>query len=157
MEHIVMELLFRFLSHPVHELLQDVTGTASAGETLRQFASIAGILLLAGLWLYLANHGNRRMASLTVIGLLALAYGAGYTLGKESRLETLHVGLSQLILFFELLIDLPRGLQAAGRTAVTFIVTGVVGIAVGGALATAFSSAGPVGELIVELFVVLFF
>jgi hypothetical protein len=106
---------------------------------------------------YLAMHGNRRMASLTVIGVLGLAYGAGYALGRESRLETLHQAVGQLILFFELLIDVPQGLNVAARTAATFIVTGILGIAFGGALATAFSNAGPAGELLLEFLLAFFF
>ena len=156
-----MELFFDWLSRapaPASWALpQDLSGASPGRQTVRDIASMLGILALAGLWVYLAMHGNRRIAGLAVIGTLGLAYGAGYALGRESRLEALHAGVSQLILFLELLIDVPRGLNAAARTAATFIVTGIAAMAAGSALALSLSNAGPAGEVIVELLLALFF
>ena len=129
----------------------------SRRQTLRDLASVAGILLLAWLWVYLAMHWDRRMASLTVLAMLGLGYGAGYALGREPRLEMLRAGVSQLVLFFEVFIDLPRGLNAVARTVATFIVTGLVAISFGGALALSLSNAGPAGEIIAELLILLLF
>lgn len=136
---------------------QELPAVPSMGQTVRDLASVAGVLLLAGLWLYLAIHGDRRMASLAVVGLVGLAYGAGYALGRESRVESLHLLLSHLLVFFEVFIDLSRGLNAVARTLATFIVTELVCIAFGSALALWLSNAGPAGEVIMELLLILFF
>lgn len=138
-------------------LRQDLAAAPSLRETGRQIASILGILIITGLWLYLAMHRDRRMASLVVLGIMGLASGAGYALGKEPRLELLRAGVSQLLLFLEVFISLAGGWREALRTLVIFLVAGALAASVGAAVATSFSSAGRIGELIVELIVVLFF
>lgn len=138
-------------------LQQDPAALPSRGDTVRQVASILGILLLTGLWLYLAMHRDRRMATLTVLCILALASGAGSALGREARLELLRGGVMQLLLFLEVFIDLSRGWRAALQTVVVFFVAGIVAASVGAALAASLGNAGRAGELIVELLVALFF
>jgi len=138
-------------------LQQDPAASPSMRETGRQVASILGILLLTGLWLYLAMHRDRRMATLTVLCILGLASGAGYALGREARLELLRGGVMQLLLFLEVFVDLTRGWRAALQTVVLFLVTGIVAASVGAALAASLGGAGRGGELIVELLVALFF
>ncbi|HET7232060.1 MAG TPA: hypothetical protein VFJ16_18785 [Longimicrobium sp.] len=136
---------------------QHAAAAPSMRETGRQVASIAGILLLTGLWLYLAMHRDRRMATLVILCILGLASGAGYALGKEPRLELLRNGVSQLLVFLEVVIDLTRGWREALRTFFIFLVTGFVAGAVGAALAASLGGAGRAGELIVELLIALFF
>jgi heme/copper-type cytochrome/quinol oxidase subunit 4 len=156
-----MELVFdripRAVGLAAWILQQDAAASPSMGETARQVASILGILLLTGLWLYLAMHRDRRMATLTVLCILGLASGAGYALGKEARLELLRGGVMQLLLFLEVFVDLTRGWRTALQTVVFFFVTGIVAASVGAALAASLGNAGRVGELIVELLVALFF
>jgi hypothetical protein len=137
--------------------LQQAAAHPSMRETVRQVASILGALLLAGLWVYLAMHRDRRMASLVVLAILGLASGAGYALGKQPRLELLRAAVSQLLIFLEVLISLPSGWREALRTLIIFVAAGSVAAAVGAGLATAFSDAGPVGELLVDFLVALFF
>jgi hypothetical protein len=125
-------------------------------ETVRQAASVLGILLLTGLWLYLAMQRDRRMASLVVLCMLGIASGAGYALGKEPRLELLRGGVMQLLVFLEVFIDLTRGWREALRTLVVLLVAGAVAASVGAALAS-FGNASRAAELIVGLFVALLF
>jgi hypothetical protein len=156
-----MELVFDWIPRAgdlvAGMLRQDAAASTSIGETARQVASILGILLLTGLWLYLAMHRDRRMATLTVLCVLGLASGAGYALGREARLELLRGGVMQLLLFLEVFVDLTRGWRAALQTVVGFFVAGIVAASFGAALAASFGKAGRAGELIVELLVALLF
>lgn len=154
---VVADALLRSAEAGWWGLAQELVTVPSMRQTARDLAGFAGILLLAGLWLYLAIHWDRRTASLVVVGMLGLAYGAGYALGRESRLEPLREMLSYLLLFFEVFIDLPRGLNAVSRTVAMFLVTGVVSISAGSALAASLPNAGPAGEVITELLIILFF
>ncbi|HEY0014847.1 MAG TPA: hypothetical protein VGC13_00960 [Longimicrobium sp.] len=140
----------------VGTVFQGFPDTPSLRETGRQIASILGIFLLAGLWLYLRMHANSRFASLVVVGILALATGAGYALGRESRVEFLREGLSSILLFLEVLIALPR-FDEVFRVVAMFLVAGVAGIVVGQTLALYVSNGTLAGEVIVELLVILFF
>jgi hypothetical protein len=126
-------------------------------KTGRQVSSILGIVILTSLWLYLAMHRDRRTATLVVLGMLGIASGAGYALGKEPRLELLYGGVIQLLVFLEVFLDLTRGWREALRTLILFLVAGAVASAVVAALATSLGYAGRGGELIVELLVALFF
>ena len=137
-------------------LQQAPAATPPLRETVRQAASVLGILLLTGLWLHLAMHRDRRTATLVVLCMLGIASGAGYALGKEPRLELLWGGVMQLLVFLEVFIDLTRGWREALRTLVVLLVAGAVAASAGAALAS-FGNASRAAELIVGLFVALFF
>lgn len=141
---------------PAWAFFQDAAGSPSLRETGYQFVSIVGVIILAVIWLRLAFTYDTRVASLAVTGIVGLATGAAYAVGKENSLELAKTWRVQVLLFFTLFIALTQGRNEVFRTLASFFMTGITSMVVGQTVALYLSNAGPAGEMIVELLITLF-